>query len=496
METKAILPRGFIDQNSAQIRQIAKINNIISQTYELYGFEPLQTPFFEYSVALGKFLPDDDRPNAGVFSFQDDDEQWLSLRYDLTAPLARYVAENFDIITKPYKSYRVGPVFRNEKAGPGRFREFLQFDADIVGAPCVSSDAQMCMMAADVLDKLGIGAKNYQVRVNNRKILDALLEIIGLSAQDAEKRLKVLRSIDKLDKFGLDGIALLLGKGRLDESGDFTKGAELSDEAIRKILNFLQLNTTSSCEENMAAMEQIIANNSLGQEGLAELKLMHKLFTAAGYNDRVKIDPSIVRGLEYYTGPVFEAQLLSDVVNSNQQKVVFGAIAGGGRYDGLISRFRDIAMPATGFSIGVSRLAFALSSLGLGDEASTLKIGPVVILQMDKDAEALSSYQSIAAKLRAHGIACEIYAGSAGMKAQMKYADRRNAPCVIIQGERERQENNLQIKDLIEGARLAKTIETNQLWREARAAQITVALPDVVATVGDILSRHENKATQ
>lgn len=491
-----MLPRGFIDQDSAYIRQIAKINNIIAQTYELYGFEPLQTPFFEYSSALGKFLPDDDRPNAGVFSLQDDDEQWLSLRYDLTAPLARHVAENFDTITKPYKTYRYGPVFRNEKAGPGRFREFLQFDADIVGAPCVSSDAQMCMMAADVLSKLGIGIKNYLVRVNNRKILDALLEIIGLPQQAAEKRLRVLRSIDKLDKFGLDGVALLLGKGRLDESGDFTKGAELSDEAIRKILSFLQLNTANSCEENLDAMEQIIANNSLGQSGLVELRLMHKLFIAAGYNDRIKIDPSIVRGLEYYTGPVFEAQLLSDITNSNQQKIVFGAIAGGGRYDGLISRFRDISVPATGFSIGVSRLAFALSSLGLNGEVATRKIGPVVILKMDKDTEALSSYQSIAAGLRAHGIACDIYAGSAGMKAQMKYADRKNAPCVIIQGERERQENNVQIKDLIEGARLAKTIETNQLWRETRAAQITVGLSDVVVTVMDILSRYESKAIQ
>lgn len=493
METKAILPNGFVDQSAMQIAEIARINTIIAQTYELYGFEALQTPFFEYSQALGKFLPDDDRPNCGVFSLQDDDEQWISLRYDLTAPLARYVAENYETIIKPYKSYRAGPVFRNEKAGPGRFREFVQFDADIVGAPCVSSDAQMCMMAADVLDNLGVSSNNYIIKVNNRKILDALLDLLDLEgAQNAEKRLRVLRSIDKLDKFGLDGVALLLGAGRLDASGDFTKGAALSNTAIDKILSFLKLDSTNACQDNLNSIEQIIGQHSLGRAGLDELRLMNKLFKAAGYEDRIKIDSSVVRGLGYYTGPVFEAQLLCDVLNNNKQKVVFGAVAGGGRYDSLIARFRDMPVPATGFSIGVSRLAVALNSLKQHEEQR--KIGPVVVLRMDKDTEALASYQIIVSRLRSCGIACEIYAGSSGMKAQMKYADRRNAPCVIIQGQRERENGTVEIKDLIEGARLAKDIETNELWRQSRAAQLTVALADIEDTVKAILLRYNSKA--
>src|SRR6201981_3155364 len=215
---KPRLPRGLADRGPGEIAATRQMIEKIRAVYELYGFEPVETPAIEYTDALGKFLPDQDRPNEGVFSFQDDDEQWLSLRYDLTAPLARYVAENFQKVALPYRSYRFGWVFRNEKPGPGRFRQFMQFDADTVGSATMAADAEMCMMAADTMEALGIPRGSYVVKVNNRKILDGVLEAIGLGGEaNAEKRLIVLRAIDKLDRLGEHGVRLLLGKGRKDE---------------------------------------------------------------------------------------------------------------------------------------------------------------------------------------------------------------------------------------------------------------------------------------
>ena len=480
---KANLPRGFVDKIAAEVRQENRINNIISQTFELYGFEPLQTPIFEYSSALGKFLPDDDRPNSGVFSLQDDDENWLSMRYDLTAPLARYVAQNFESLAKPYKSYRVGPVFRNEKPGPGRFRQFTQFDADIVGAASVNADVEICMMAADVLENLGIKRGLYVISLNNRKILDALLELLNLGGENKEqKKLQILRSVDKYDKFGAKGVAELLGAGRLDESGDFTKGAGLDDNAISKILCLLESKYADPIEQ----LRELVGSHPLGAEAIEELSLMQQLIIQTGYEDRIKIDPSIVRGLEYYTGPVFEAQLLFDVVNEDGKKVVFGAVAGGGRYDNLVSRFQNTIVPATGFSIGVSRLIVALKMLCNQDTKKSYD-GAVVILRMDSDIEAMAAYYKIAKELRDHNIACEIYSGSSGMKGQMKYADRKKAPCVIIQGSTERKDHVVQIKDLLKGAKLSESIKDNETWRLTQPAQITVAVDSIVSEVQKIL---------
>ncbi|EJF90323.1 histidine--tRNA ligase [Bartonella tamiae] len=497
-KTKARLPRGFVDRTSDELNAADEMISVIRQVYELYGFEALETPIFEYTDVLGKFLPDEDRPNAGVFSLQDDDEQWLSLRYDLTAPLARYFAENYETLAKPYRSYRAGWVFRNEKPGPGRFRQFMQFDADIVGTPTAAADAEICMMAADTMEKLGIERGDYVIRVNNRKILDGVLELIGLSGNDHTiKRLTVLRAIDKLDKFGEDGVRLLLGDGRLDESGDFTKGAGLCDEAIDRVIAFINAGTntnTNHGETTLKLLKEIVKGSDIGLEGVNELEEMHALFVAAAYEGRVKIDPSVVRGLEYYTGPVFEAELLFDVVNDEGQKVVFGSVGGGGRYDGLVSRFRGEVVPATGFSIGVSRLMTALKNLGKLKISN--RLGPVVILVMDKDRKALARYQNMVAQLRNQGIRAEIYVGGSGIKAQMKYADRRHAPCVIIQGSQEREQGQVQIKDLVEGARLSSEIADNQTWRESRPAQVTVAENALVETVKDILNAHLSQRTQ
>ncbi|WP_375631319.1 MULTISPECIES: histidine--tRNA ligase [unclassified Bartonella] len=485
-KTKARLPRGFVDRTSAQLYATETMIAQIREVYELYGFEALETPIFEYTDVLGKFLPDSDRPNAGVFSLQDDDEQWMSLRYDLTAPLARYFAENFEVLPKPYRSYRLGFVFRNEKPGPGRFRQFMQFDADIVGTPTVAADAEICMMAADSLEKLGFQHHEYAIRLNNRKILDCVLEKIGLGGNEqAEKRLTVLRAIDKLDKFGSEGVRLLLGKGRLDESGDFTKGAELKDKEIECILT-LTAAGAETAEETLEVLKEVVGDHVQGREGIRELEEMQAIFVANGIQNRIKIDPSVVRGLDYYTGPVFEATLLFDVFNDDGQKVVFGSVGGGGRYDGLVARFRGENIPATGFSIGVSRLIAALQNLGkLPMKEST---GPVVVLMMDKEPEAVAGYQKMVMQLRGAGIRAELYLGASGIKAQMKYADRRQAPCVVIQGSQERESGKIQIKDLIEGARLSHEIKDNQTWRESRPAQVTVDEDQLVKTVQDILA--------
>ncbi len=483
---KARLPRGFVDRSASDIRAVNEMTSKIRAVYEHYGFDPVETPLFEYTDALGKFLPDSDRPNEGVFSLQDDDEQWMSLRYDLTAPLARHVAENFNEIQLPYRTYRAGYVFRNEKPGPGRFRQFMQFDADTVGAPGVQADAEMCMMMADTLEALGIKRGDYVIRVNNRKVLDGVLEAIGLGGDDkAGQRLNVLRAIDKLDKFGPEGVALLLGPGRKDESGDFTKGASLDAGQIDKVLFFVGIKDYA---ENAARLAELVAGTSKGVEGVDELNFIGSLVTSAGYQaDRIKIDPSVVRGLEYYTGPVYEAELLFDVTNEKGEKVVFGSVGGGGRYDGLVSRFMGQPVPATGFSIGVSRLMTALKNLGkLGmDEV----IEPVLVTVMDGDVEAMGRYQRFTQQLRAAGIRAEMFQGNwKKFGNQLKYADRRGCPIAIIQGGDERAQGVVQIKDLIEGKRLSGEIEDNASWREARVAQETVPEADLIEKVKAILA--------
>jgi histidyl-tRNA synthetase len=459
------LPRGFEDRLPAEIAAVNEMAAKIRRVYERYGFDPVETPLLEYTETLGKFLPDTDRPNAGVFSLMDDDEQWMSLRYDLTAPLARHFAENFNDLPKPYRSYRAGYVFRNEKPGPGRFRQFMQFDADTVGAAGPEADAEMCMMMADTMDALGLAGK-YVVKVNNRKVLDGVLASAGVNSED--QKLTVLRAIDKLDKFGTDGVALLLGEGRKDESGDFTKGAGLNSEQRAVVLNYVR---GQEPEHN---------------EGIAELKAMHTLFEAAGYgSDRIRIDPSVVRGLEYYTGPVFEIELTFNVQNEKGQDVVFGSVGGGGRYDGLVSRFRSEPVPATGFSIGVSRLANALKLTGNLGVAQP--VGPVVVLVLDK--EQAARYQAITSALRQAGIRAEMFMGSTrNFGKQVAYADKRNSPAVIIEGSQERDNGKVQIKDLIEGNRLSEERTDYAEWRDARPAQVTVAEADLVAEVKKILA--------
>jgi histidyl-tRNA synthetase len=496
---RARLPRGLADRGPAEIAATRAMVEKIREVYERYGFEPVETPAMEFTDALGKFLPDQDRPNEGVFSFQDDDEQWISLRYDLTAPLARYVAENFDSLPKPYRSYRAGYVYRNEKPGPGRFRQFMQFDADTVGSASPAADAEMCMMAADTMEALGIPRGSYVVKVNNRKVLDGVMEGIGLTGEEnTGRRLTVLRAIDKFDRLGERGVRELLGEGREDESGDFTKGAELNDKQVAMVIRATVLSPTISAidgravETSESALKFLRANRHLGAifaEGLDELEAINQLLVASGYDfERVRIDASVVRGLEYYTGPVYEVELTLETKDEKGRPVRFGSVGGGGRYDGLVSRFRGEPVPATGFSIGVSRLQAALTMLGKLD--TTPEFGPVVVTVFDRDR--IADYQKMVASLRNANIRAELYLGNPkNMGNQLKYADRRHSPCVIIQGSDEKARGEVQIKDLIDGAKAAAAIASNQEWRETRPAQFSCREDELVAKVREVLARHD-----
>jgi len=507
-KVEARLPRGFGDRGPQELAAMRAMLEKIRTTFELYGFEAVETPFIEYTEALGKFLPDLDRPNEGVFSFQDDDDQWLSLRYDLTAPLARYVAEHFDALPKPYRSYRNGYVFRNEKPGPGRFRQFMQFDADTVGAPGVSADAEMCMLMADTLEAVGIKRGDYVIKVNNRKVLDGLLEAVECDGEMNEaKRLIVLRALDKFDKIGEVGVKALLGDGRMDASGDFTKGAGLNESQIKLILWFINIRVNAEIHKNdlnpviefssgtvskymLTAMDDAYGQRSDSfRKGVQELQEIADQIKVAGYDDgRIVIDPSVVRGLEYYTGPVFEAELTFEVKGDDGKPVRFGSVAGGGRYDGLVARFRGEPVPATGFSVGVSRLLSALSILGkLGGQAEAQ--GPVVVLVMDKDQ--IAQYQKLVSTLRQAGIKAELYLGGSGMKAQMKYADKRGSVCVVIQGSDEREKGQVLIKDLVLGATLSSAPDRDAYLKQQAEAQFAVSEDEMVEAVRKVLARHD-----
>jgi histidyl-tRNA synthetase len=489
------LPRGLRDIEAAELRQQQDMLAKIRTVYERYGFEPLETPAFEYTDALGKFLPDQDRPNEGVFSLQDEDEQWMSLRYDLTAPLARYVAQNYQDMPKPFRRYAVGPVWRNEKPGPGRFRQFMQFDADTVGAESVAADAEMCMLAADTLEALGLVKGQYVIKVSTRKMLDGMLESIGLDGdENAATRLRVLRAIDKLDRLGGYGVMELLGPGRKDESGDFTAGAGLPPDQAKQIMDafYAPLIESSFSRSTSAIFDDWIRSpfgtNTTFQSGVDELRQITAITEGSGYDsERIRPDISVVRGLEYYTGPVFEAELMLQASDEKGNPVRFGSVGGGGRYDDLVARFTGQKVPATGFSIGVSRLQAALNALS--KDKAPPSDGPVIVTVMEK--ERIADYQKMVQALREAGIRAELYLGNPKkFGKQLEYADKRNSPCVVIQGSDELAAGKVTLKDLVEGAKAAAAIKDNAAWKEQRPAQVTVDAKDLVAEVRKIIARH------
>ncbi|NHQ74742.1 histidine--tRNA ligase [Roseovarius gahaiensis] len=481
---KAETPKGFRDYFGAEVTERAEMLQKIAQVYHLYGFEALESSAVETVEALGKFLPDVDRPNEGVFAWQEDTEgdkpgDWLALRYDLTAPLARVYAQHRNDLPTPYRRYAMGPVWRNEKPGPGRYRQFYQCDADTVGAPSVAADAEICAMLADTLEQVGIPRGDYIVRVNNRKVLNGVLEVMGLdegAARDA-----VLRTIDKFDKVGESGVRELLGKGRLDASGAYIDGVGLSDEQAGPVLAFLTSKSDSAAQtlENLRAA---VGDSVVGLEGVQELETISNLLAAQGYGpDRIVIDPSVVRGLGYYTGPVFEAELTFEIFDEKGRKRQFGSVAGGGRYDDLVKRFTGQAVPATGVSIGVDRLLAALREKGrIGGTVP----GPVVVTVMDRDR--MAEYQDMVGELRRAGIRAEVYLGNPkNFGNQMKYADRRGSPVAVIAGSDEFDRGVVQIKDLILGAKIAENA-TLEEWKE-RPSQFEVPRAQLVEKLRDML---------
>jgi len=478
---RARTPRGFLDRRAAALAAERRILEAVSRVYESYGFEALETPAFEYADALGKFLPDADRPNEGVFALQDDDEEWMALRYDHTAPLARFVAQNWDGLPKPFRRYAFGKVWRDEKPGPARFREFVQCDADTIGSSRPEADAEIIAMAVEGYAEAGLPRAAYQLKINNRKLLNGLLTAAGVE-RDGQK-LAVLRAVDKLDRLGTEGVKLLLGAGRLDESGAFTRGAELSGPAIDSVLAFV----SAGQGERAATLDRlanVIGGSAEGDEGLEELSRIGGALAAFGIGeDQALFDPSVVRGLEYYTGAVFEAELLGQVADESGEPVRFGSIGGGGRYDDLVARFTGERAPATGFSFGVSRLAAALAATGRTAESETR--GPVVVIAFDQ--ARMSDYFALAAELRAGGIAAEVYLGGSGMRAQMRYADKRLSPAAVILGEDEIAAGQVTVKDLDLGRQLARGIKDNAAWRADRPGQVTIPRADLVAAVRAIV---------
>ena len=518
---KAQTPKGFRDYFGAEVTQRAEMLSKIAGVYHRYGFDALESSAVETVEALGKFLPDVDRPNEGVFAWQEDSEgdkpgDWLALRYDMTAPLARVYAQHRNDLPTPYRRYAMGPVWRNEKPGPGRFRQFYQCDADTVGTASMAADAEICAMLADCLEEVGIPRGDYVIRVNNRKVLNGVLEVAGLAGDDKEaERGIVLRAIDKLDRLGPEGVRALLGEGRKDESGDFTEGAGLNEQQTQNVMAFLTSGQTMADqaaygiqrkpssdgstyakfktaelsgainEDVISNLKRIVGESAVGQKGVAELEEIASLLNAAGYGpDRIVIDPSVVRGLGYYTGPVYEAELTFDIQDEKGRTRNFGSVAGGGRYDDLVKRFTGQEVPATGVSIGVDRLLAALHAKGRMD---TSEAGPVVVTVMDRDR--MADYQAMVAELRSAGIRAEVYLGNPkNFGNQLKYADKRNSPVAIIEGGDEKDRGVIQIKDLILGAQIAETA-THEEWKD-RPSQFEVPRDQLVEKVRAILADH------
>jgi histidyl-tRNA synthetase len=484
---QARTPRGFADRRARDLRAERAILTAVSEVYERYGFEALDTSAFEYADALGKFLPDSDRPNEGVFALLDDANaegeggQWMALRYDLTAPLARFAAQNWATLPKPFRRYAFGTVWRNEKPGPGRFREFIQCDADTVGSARPEADAEIVAMAVEGLEAAGLPRGSAILKINNRKLLNGLLSSAGV--ESANQKLAVLRAVDKLDRLGADGVKLLLGEGRKDESGAFTKGAGLNARAIENVLAFVEAGAGARAK-TLNCIADAIGGSSEGDQGLDELAKIDAALTSLGVgDDQASFDPSVVRGLEYYTGAVFEAELLLQTTDEKGHKVTFGSIGGGGRYDDLVARFTGERTPATGFSFGVSRLASALRAAGR--DAAKAARGPVVVIAFNP--AGMPEYFKVANELRAAGIAAEVYLGASGMRPQMKYADRRLSPAAVILGDDEIAAGTVTIKDLDLGRSLAAKVADNEQWRAERPGQANVPRAELVPFIRRIL---------
>ncbi|MDC0357063.1 histidine--tRNA ligase [Pelagibacteraceae bacterium] len=463
------LPNGFADRQEEELLIRDLLISNIKKIMSKYGFQYLETPSFEYTDSIGKFLPDKDRPSEGVFSFEDE-KKWLSLRYDLTAPLARYAAKNFDSLPRPFKRFQLGTVWRNEKPGPGRFREFLQFDADYIGTSNLFSDAELCFLISEILNSCGLEKSEFIIKISNRKLSKGLLEKLNIT--DEQKQSITLRAIDKLDRVGVEGVQYLLGKGRKDKSGDFTKGAELEESQIKEIIKFLNIKNLS--DKNFERIKEIATDNKSMNDGIKELELMEKYFSLFNFTNYI-FDPTVVRGLEYYTGPIFEANLTFGVKNNKGQEIEFGSVGGGGRYDDLVKRFNNQDCPSTGISVGLDRLIYAILQK---NKIKAEKKNPVLICVFDE--KYMDFYIKILNVLRSKNISAEIYSGSSNIKSQFKYADKRGCDFVILCGDDEVSKNVVTIKNLNVGKQMSENIKDRSEWKQSSEAQKTVAFDQLL----------------
>jgi len=429
------LPSGFEDRWNKQLSIKKKLLQIIENNFLKFGFTPLETPSFEISKNIGSFLADDEAsPMSDVFSFNDANEE-ITLRYDLSSPLSRFVAQNYRELPFPYKRYAIGNVWRNEKSGNARYREFTQADVDIIGnANKSQADAEICNVISDTLKKCGLSEKQFKVSISNRKIVQGLINQLNIT--DKAQELKVIRAIDKLDRVGLKGVQDLLKKERVDSSGAVTKGANLSDVQASEILNFLKI-------KNIEDLKSIL-KNPLSVEGIKETEELMEIVSYGKYTKLIQPNFTIVRGLAYYDGFCVETNLNFKVKNPKGKEIDIGSIASGGRYDKLISRFKGTDFPGTGMSIGVDRLLFVLNQIG---SIKPKKNEPVLICILDS--KYLKKYNETLDYLRENGINSEVYLDlSKNLKKQLTYADKKGCPVAIIVGESEVKENKFTLKNL------------------------------------------------
>ncbi|MDA8537806.1 histidine--tRNA ligase [Candidatus Pelagibacter bacterium] len=431
------LPSGFEDRWNKKLIIKKKLIKIIENNFIKFGFEPLETPSFEISENIGSFLTDDDsNPMSDVFSFKDGEKN-ITLRYDLSSPLARFVAQNNQELPLPYKRYAIQNVFRNEKAGNARYREFTQADCDIVGnVNPAQANAELCNLIASTLFACGLKKGQFVVNISNRKIIQGLIEELKLPE---DKKIKVMRAIDKLDKpgFGLKGVEDLLKKERKDSSGAVTKGADLTDNEASQIINFLKVKDLKKLKENL--------KNPLSKEGIKELEDLLEVVSYGDYLDQIKTNFSIVRGLAYYDGFCVETNLNFKATNNKGKEVDIGSICSGGQYNKLISRFKGVDIPGTGMSIGVDRLLFAMLQL---DQVKMNEKKPVIVCVMDD--KYLKNYYEILKVLRDSDISSEIFLDSKkNLGKQLTYANKKQCPLAVICGENEFKNNTITLKNLL-----------------------------------------------
>ena len=431
------LPSGFEDRWNKTLILKKRLLKVIENNFIKYGFDPLETPSFEIAENIGSFLAEDEsNPMSDVFSFNDGEKN-ITLRYDLSSPLARFVAQNNQELPSIYKRYAIQNVFRNEKSGNARFREFTQADCDIVGnVNPAQANAELCNLVASTLIECGLKKDQFTINVSNRKIIQGLIQDLKIPAN---KEIKVMRAIDKLDKpdFGIKGVEDLLKKERKDKSGAITKGADLNDDQVSKILNFLKIKDLKKLKQDF--------KNPITQEGIKELEDLFEVLDFGNYSELVKTNFTIVRGLAYYDGFCIETNLNFKTTNNKGKEIDIGSVCSGGQYNKLISRFKGVDIPGTGVSIGVDRLLFAMSQINqvqLDDQK------PVIVCVMDE--KYLKNYYEILDILRKNNINSEIFLDSKkNLGKQLTYANKRGCPIAVICGENEFKDSKITLKNLL-----------------------------------------------